>query len=385
MTPPPPSAAALEHWHVHSAGHEFRLYTDIEPLLADILADIRAARKRIWIETYILGDDRVGQQILHALTERAADGLDVRLMIDGIGSLDAPSGLLLEFEAAGGKVHVFHSFGFALWTRMHLSLLNRRNHRKLIVIDSAAGYFGGMNLVDPSAGNRAAAWRDVHLRVDGWVLGELAAAMERLWQWTHERGVDWPKWPTRSLYQDTIDGIWLFDSLPAVRQRRADRVFRTLISRAKRSITLSMAYFIPQGGVLRELVRARKRGVRIRVIVPGVSDVALVQWATEHFYARLLALGIRVYERCDQMLHSKAMVVDDHWTVVGSCNLDPRSLRLNLEFVGVVHGRELASITKRALAIELRNSRRVTPDLITGRTRWQRWRGRIAWWLRRWL
>lgn len=384
-TPSNAIANPLTTWQVHAAGQDFRLYVELEPLLHDILADIRLAQRRVWIETYTLGNDPAGQQILAALTERAAAGLDVRLMIDAIGSLDAPDGQLNELEAAGGKVHVYHSFGFALWQRMHLPLLNRRNHRKLIVIDNRAGYFGGMNLVDPSEGNRAAAWRDIHLRVDGYVLGPLSATMERLWLQVHDQPAYWPKWPTKSLAQDEIDGVWLFDSTPGLRIRRADRVFRPLIRGAKRSITLSMAYFIPQGGVMRELVRARKRGVTVRVIVPGVSDVPIVQWATEHFYATLLKHGFKVYERDNQMLHSKAMIVDDHWTVVGSCNLDPRSLRLNLEFLGAIRARELTRVVKHAMALELRQSRRVTDAAIAGRSWWQRLRGQVAWWFRRWL
>ncbi len=386
MTSTPPSSAADRQtmWPVHAAGQDFRLYVEFEPLLKDVLADIESAQKRIWIETYILGDDPNGTRVLEALVRRAADGIDVRLMIDAIGSYDAPVGPLAELEAAGGRVHVFHSFGFALWQRMHLPLLNRRNHRKLIVIDDRAGYFGGMNLVDPAAANRSAAWRDMHLRVEGPVVNELAAVMQRLWLQVHDHRSTNRPWPTAALAKHT-DGIWLFDSMPGLRMRRPDRVFRPLIRGAQRSITLSMAYFIPQGGILRELVRARKRGVIVRVIVPGESDVPLVQWATEHFYARLLKDGFRVYERGNQMLHSKAMIVDDEWTVIGSCNIDPRSLRLNLEFIGAIHDAAMVKTVKHAIALDLRESRRVTIADIEGRAWWQRLRGQVAWWFRRWL
>lgn len=372
-------------WRLTAAGHDVRIFVELDPYLRAVLDDLRQAKRRIWIETYILGDDAAGQRVLRLLAQRAAEGLEVRLMVDAVGSLELPSDWLAEVEAAGGKVHVFHSFGFALWEKMRLSVLNRRNHRKLIVIDDRAAYVGGMNLVDPAESTGSAAWRDVHLRIEGPAVAEVAAAMQRLWQRAHGQRVKWPKWPLARLADPAGEALLLFDSLPALRMRRAARVFRTLIRSARRSVTLSMAYFIPQGAVLRELFKARRRGVTVRVIVPAESDVPLVHWAAEHFFARLLKHGIRIYQRRDRMLHGKVMLVDDRWSLVGSCNLDPRSLRWNLECLAVIRSTALAATMRRILAFELRNSQRVTPETIANRPWWQRLRGQIAWWFRRWL
>jgi cardiolipin synthase len=125
--------------------------------------------------------------------------------------------------------------------------------------------------------------------------------------------------------------------------------------------------------------------VRVRVIVPGSSDVKVVQWATRHFYEYLLKRGIRVYERNDQMLHSKVIVIDHRWSVIGSCNLDARSLRLNLEFFAVVHSRGLAAAVDRICREEMRQSTRITTDYCRRRSLWQRVLGRAAWAARRWL
>jgi cardiolipin synthase A/B len=132
-------------------------------------------------------------------------------------------------------------------------------------------------------------------------------------------------------------------------------------------------------------VRARRRGVHVRVIIPGESDVRAVQWATRHLYSYLLKRGIRIYERKDQMLHSKAMVIDEQWSVIGSCNLDPRSLRTNLEFVAVVRSCELAAALLGVCRHEIKNSSRVTLAYWRNRTWWQRVLDRIAWSLRRLL
>ena len=146
-----------------------------------------------------------------------------------------------------------------------------------------------------------------------------------------------------------------------------------------------MAYFLPVGGVLRELLRAHRRGVFIQAVVPGASDVPLVQRATRHLYTRLLRRRFRVYERQVNMLHSKVMVVDDQWTVVGSCNLDARSLYINLEFLAVIHSRNLARVMNRVVRYEIARSKRVTLQGYRETSWWRRLVNRLAWLLRWWL
>src|SRR4029078_9039525 len=181
------------------------------------------------------------------------------------------------------------------------------------------------------------------------------------------------------------DAIFFFDSRPRFKKRRPQRALVPLIRQARKEITLSMAYFIPVGRVLRELIMDRRRGVRVRVIVPGQSDVKVVQWATHHFYEYLLKRGIRIYERSDRMLHSKVMVIDGQWSVVGCCNLDARSLLLNLECFAVMHSSPMAQALDRICQEEIRESVRVTAERGRGRSCWQRLLHRAAWTMRRWL
>ena len=157
------------------------------------------------------------------------------------------------------------------------------------------------------------------------------------------------------------------------------------VHHSARQITLSVAYFIPLGRVLRELLKARKRGVRVRVIVPGQSDVKLVQWAARHFYEYLLKRGIRIYESKDRMLHGKAMVIDGQWSMIGSCNIDARSLRLNLEFFAIVHSASLGQALLEICREDIRDSVRVNAAYCRGRSRWQRLVDRAAWAFRKWL
>jgi cardiolipin synthase len=295
------------------------------------------------------------------------------------------------------RVHAFHTLWESLWQFRSLRVFNRRDHRKLLVIDDQIAYFGGMNIVDQS-GIRSveeaharslpasAGWRDVHVRLSGSQQAEIAQAFSRLWQRVNSRRPSRRvRWPVREMLASRAERIDFFDCRPWFKYHQPTRVLAPLVRRARRSITLSMAYFIPDGRVLRELLRAAKRGVTVRVIIPGTSDVPAVQWATRHLYARLLKRGIRLYERKDQMLHSKVMIVDNVWSVIGSCNLDPRSLRINLEFFAVIHSRAMGEAMNRIARYELRNSRRVTIDDSLRRRWWQRLLDRLAWSMRRWL
>jgi cardiolipin synthase len=382
---------------VEVAGNELTLFEGSMALIDAMVADIRQAKRRVWLESYTIADDAAGRTVADALLDRAAAGVDVRLIYDAIGSLSTPRAYFDRLSAGGVQVHAFHSIRDNLWQFPFLRILNRRNHRKLLAIDDRVAYFGGMNIVDqrgiatPADVKRrhlpaSAGWRDLHVRLVGPQQVEIADDFERLWRWKHlERGDRRRVWRVDEMLEQHRDAIHFFASRPGRPKRRVARVFAPLIRQARREITVSMAYFIPVGPVLRELLRARRRGVRVRVVVPGQSDVPAVRWATRHLCRRLLARGIQVYERQDLMLHSKVMVIDGQWTVVGSCNLDPRSLRLNLEFFAVIRSAAMASAAGAFCRHELAHSRRVRLSEIRNRPPWQRIRDRLAWSIRRWL
>ena len=400
--PPLPPAESAQTLIV--AGHEISVFAESPPLFEAMLRDIRGARERVWLETYIFFNDDGGKRIAEAIKEKARAGLDVRVMYDAPGSALTPASLFGEMAAVGVKVHAYHSLLEGLRRFKPLTILNRRDHRKLLIVDGAAdgaGYFGGMNIIDnvenvrqQKAENRpsSSGWRDVHLRLSGPQQCELAESFER--NWARCTGSGWRggrrngcghsscTWPAAMAGRNRF-GF----STPGLRTRysRAARVYARMIRRARRQITLSMAYFIPVGAVLREMLRRRKRRVGVRVIVPGKSDVRLVQLATSYLYDRLLRRGLRIYERRHRMLHSKVMIVDDLYTVVGSANLDPRSLYTNLEFLAVIRSRALARVMERICRFEISQSERITTGYCRRLSRWQRILNRVAWMLRWWL
>lgn len=382
---------------VSVAGHELTLFAESPPLIEAMIGDIRAARVRVWMESYIFSDDAAGQAMIAAMAERARAGVEVRLMVDALGSFSSPNSLFASLVAAGGQVHFFHALGQTLRGPKFLQTFNQRNHRKLLIVDDTIAYFGGMNVVDQSGIHStadakarhlpaSAGWRDVHVRLVGARQQELATTCDWLWRRVHHLPNEKrPPWPIKQMLATRQDAIFFFDSRPAFKRRRPQRVFVPLIRQAEREITLCMAYFLPTGSVLRELIRARRRGVRVRVIVPEQSDVKLVQWATRHYYEYLLKRGIRIYERQDRMLHSKAMVIDGQWSVIGSCNLDPRSFRLNLEFFAAIYSKETAAALNQICRDEIRESVPVRAADVRARHCGQRFRDRVAWAFRKWL
>lgn len=377
------------------AGQELIVFLEVSSFLVALLADIRAARQRIWIESYIFYHDAVGRAVAEALKERARAGVAVRVLYDALGSQTTPAAFFHEMQAAGVQVHAFHTIWEAFWRFSFLRVLNRRNHRKVIVIDNGIAYFGGMNLIDPS---RVAAlpseatrppssgWRDVQVRLNGSQQAEIAESFDRSWRRAHRQKVERRPLDYRlAMLVEKPESIQFFDTGPGLRYSRAARVFARLIRRARSSISLSMAYFIPVGRVLRELLRARRRGVRVQVILPGECDVKLAQWAARYLYTTLLRRRIAIHESNSEMLHSKVMVVDQEWTLVGSCNLDSRSLFSNLEFLAVIHSRAFARVMQAVCRYEMERGQRVTLHDCYQRSFWQRLLNRMAWTLRWWL
>lgn len=402
VAPPSPLPPAESPRRVHVDGHVLTVFVESGSLVESMMQDILTARSRVWLEVYIFANDALGRQIANALKQKAAEGLDVRLLYDAVGCAATPRAFFNEMAAVGVKIHEFHSLLEGLRRFRLFSLANIRDHRKLLVVDDFAGYFGGMNLV----AHGSTGWRDVHLRLTGPQQSELADSFDYIWRKSHGEKV-----PRRSLKhrretlraigpnakqtrnqrgtkletRNSEESIHFFDSGPGVKYSRAARIFTRVLKRARRSIMISMAYFIPVGSTLRVLFRARRRRVRVRIVVPGQSDVPIVQRATSYLYDRLVHRGMRIYERRHRMLHSKVIVVDDTWTVVGSANFDPRSLYINLEFLAVIRSPSLAKIMMDICHFEISQSQRITATDCHRVPWYHRFVNSLAWSLRWWL
>lgn len=322
-----------------------------------MLAAIRSAKETITFETYIYWSGQIGKEFADALSERARSGVKVHILIDWVGSQRMEAKLLDEMREAGVQIEKYHPLAW-----YSLDKLNNRTHRKLLVTDGKVGFTGGVGIADEWNGNAQDPdhWRDTHFRVEGPVVAQMQAAFAD--NWTKVSGV--------VLYGDKYfpflkpDGphfAQVFRSSQEGGSESTHLMYLLSIAASRKTIDLAMAYFVPDPLALAELVAALKRGVKVRIIMPGQNtDAALVRRASRALWGPILQAGAEIYEYQPTMYHCKVLVVDGLWTSVGSTNFDVRSFRLNDEANLNIHDREFAQRQLADFENDLKHSRRIT-------------------------
>ena len=302
-----------------------------------ILEELRRAERTINFMTYIWERGEISDQVLAVLTERARAGVKVRVMLDGIGAWSAPNDGFRALEAAGGRVRWFNRVRLGKLTAFY-----RRNHRRAIVVDGKVAFTGGASVGDKWLGNAQDPehWRDIMVEVRGCLAVNLQSAFTQLWaNSTGELllGDDYFP-PTEQAEEDPgAEGLSrhiTVISSPAEGSHPLRVFYWTTLTCARESIYLTSAYFVPDRDMRRALVERARAGVDVRLLLPNrLTDVKFVRLAGHFYFTRLLEAGIRIYEYQTTMMHTKALVVDGKWAIVGSANMDIRSKELNQEAV----------------------------------------------------
>lgn len=318
-----------------------RLLRDGVEALPAMLAAIAGAKREVLLEMYWVGLDVVGTRFRDALTERARAGVRVRVIYDAIGSLSITPSFWESLVRAGGEVREFHPVS-PLRPTFELARVDERNHRKILVVDETHGFTGGLNLALPwlpiEAGGEA--WRDDAIEIHGHAAAELRTLFYKTWRYKTSRRIRFGQVPPSHdsdvprdlapLSKQPKGRVWVLASLRR-RRRNLRREYLKRLNGAKRSIEIANSYFLPDSHVKNALFRAVLRGVRVRVLVPAKSDVAVVQFALEALYEKLLRRGIEIYCHAGPMMHAKTAIIDDTFAMIGSYNLDERSRAKNLE------------------------------------------------------
>ncbi|HXY05325.1 MAG TPA: cardiolipin synthase ClsB [Burkholderiaceae bacterium] len=330
-------------------GNRIRLLPSAQHYFPAVLDAISTARRLVHLETYIFADDRVGRSLMEALAGAARRGLDVRVLIDGFGGGDFARQLAAQLPQAGAQVRIY---GAERWWRPRRRLL-RRMHRKLVVIDDRLAYLGGINVNDEPqrdefTGEPIGPRFDVAIQCEGPIVAAIATAMRRLWwavavtNWS-EMSEPAPRRvrPTQPMQGGMRAALVLRDNL---RNRHSiERSYLSSFRSARRQILVASAYFLPGRRMRAALVRAARRGVRVRLLLQGRVEYRLQHYAQRALYGQLLAAGIEIHEYQSSYLHAKVAVVDEDWATVGSSNIDPLSLLLAREANVVVQDRGFAS------------------------------------------
>ena len=350
-----------------------------------MLAAIAGARRTIDMEIYTIRADGVGERFRSALEERARAGVTVRLMYDALGSFGLPDAFASSLEAAGAKVSVYAPL--APWRRRFG--WNKRDHQKILIVDDRIAFTGGLNVTDQyvPVEEGGGGWFDVHAELEGPAVQDLARLFRR--NWIHAGGDMFDKReppefvdPPGGMPSTAVQVI----SNAQMRSRSHMRhAYLRAIRHADRAISVMNAYFIPDSGLRRAFARSARRGVSVRVIVPSVSDVRAVYFASRHLYARLMRSGVRIFEWPERMMHAKSAVIDEIWTTIGSYNLDRRSMKHNLEVAIIVIDRTIGDSMQAQFELELARCREILPAEWEQRSWWEKWREWIYYQFRYWL
>jgi cardiolipin synthase len=338
-------------------GNRTRALVNGDEIFPEMLQAIRGARKSITFEMYIYWKGSIGEQFTQALAERARSGVKVHVMIDALGSQKIEERVIGRLRDAGAQVKLYNPVRWDTIARM-----NNRTHRKIMVIDGAVGYTGGAGIGDEWSGNAqdAAHWRDTHFRVEGPAVAQMQAAFMENWIEVTGEVLHGPEYfpELRPVGGELAQFVV---SSPGGGGESAQLLYLMSIAAAQRSIQLSAAYFVPDDNEVRQFVEARRRGVQVRIIVPGpVTDSAAVRRASRSTWGELLRAGVEIYEYQPTFYHVKVMTVDGLWVTVGSTNFDTRSFSTNDEANLNVHDREFAREQERIFEQDLESSRRIT-------------------------
>ncbi len=345
----------------------------VEPLLNGeqifpaMLKSIREARRSINLETYIYWSEEIGNKFADALAERARAGVKVHVLVDWVGSSKMDADAIRRMKDAGVQFEQYHPLRW-----YSLGRINNRTHRKLMIVDGAIGYTGGVGIAAVWTGNAQDPehWRDSHFRIEGPVVSQMQAVFMDNWIKTTGRVLHGPDYfpllqPAGNLAAQT------FSSSPSGGTESMHLMYMLAFTAARQSIYISSAYFVPDERTRDTLMDALKRGVKLKIVMPGPhTDAETVRSSSRGMWGPLLQAGAEIYEYQPTMYHCKVMIVDGLLTSVGSTNFDDRSMRLNDEANVNVYDAAFAQRQTQIFEDDIKRSRRITYALWQARP-WQ--------------
>lgn len=340
-----------------TGGNHAELLADGAAFFPELLRVIASAQHHLHLEFYIWNQDRTGRKVRDALVDAAARGVEVRVLIDEIGSLALRRSFFRRLEKAGGKFSWFNTF--SPWRgRLHLNL---RNHRKLVIADGLVALTGGTNIGDEYwTGDGAAPYRDIQVRLTGPVVTQLAEVFAEDWYFASGEALlnlqaYYPASPAVAEVETQV--------VPGGPDNDLNEIQLSVLAmlhHTRTRLRLMTPYFVPEDAVLSAFQLAAMRGVTIELMVPARGDHFYLTHVTRSYYEDLLPHGIRIFEYQPSLLHAKVGIIDDHSAMCGSANLDVRSLRINFELNVALYSPDLAQSLHQLFEANLADCREVT-------------------------
>ena len=377
----------------HHAHQEMVLFD--EAYFSSLLDDIKNAKSSIDFETYIFENDDAGKMLADAFCEAASRGVKIRILVDGVGTPALSKNIFGCMDKVNIVTKVYHPLPWiithwkyshdkngSLWQRLIniLSNINARDHRKMCIIDQNIVYIGSANISNHllDRNGREHVWRETSVKLTGINTEKLQYAFERAYNHI-------------AVKKQLQAAFCKLDPDPVYRLNYSWRLrhiyYKTMLKRianCKTRIWVANAYFVPDSKLLRKLIAARKKGIDVRILLPSKTDVFIVSLASKTFYSKLLKLGVSIYEYLPSILHEKVLIVDD-WYLVGSSNLDYRSLKHDLEVDANLQTRDAQAILEKQFMIDIEHSKKINLGDIAKQSFIQYLLGRIILYVRYWI
>jgi cardiolipin synthase len=324
-------------------GHHLRIFNNGGEAFHDMLREITAAKRYIFLESYIFRHDRVGRVFKKLLIKKAREGVAVYVVFDGIGNLFVPHDFWRKLTRAGAQVFEYGSI------RSFLDYFDSkkwiRDHRKMLIIDDKVAFIGGINI----GREYEKRWRDTHLKIEGSTVQNIKKIFIDFWNDHKKKKIE-------------ISGEWVDDENIKIYHNNASanqfpirKAYLDLINGAASNLYLTSSYFVPDEGTMAALINASNRGVNVEIILPERSDVWIAQFATFSLIERLLRFGVKIHLYRKTMIHSKMATADHARSIIGSANLDNRSLRRNYEIIAEIKDSKFAFEIERMFECDKRN------------------------------
>jgi cardiolipin synthase A/B len=362
-------------------GNRVEVFADGACFYPAMLDAIRAAERSVNLECYIFTSGEVGDAFVRALADRSRAGVVVTIVVDAIGSSGLSSAGRGTLTEAGCRLEWYQPL---TWYR--LARLNNRTHREILVVDGRVAFVGGAGIADwwmTPSGPDDPAWRDTMVRLEGPIVAALQGVFVENWIECCGEIPTGPEYFPRLVPAGETTAI-VVKSSPSDRVTVSRIAFQLLIEGSLREVRISTPYFLPDRTLRAALAATARRGVRITVLVPGPrTDQRWVRIASRRLYGQLLAAGVRIFEYAPSMTHVKALLVDDHWAIVGTTNVDNRSFEHNDEVNVALLDEATNKRLLRDFEHDLDRSREITLDTWKRRPWWERLIGPVVWILER--
>lgn len=352
---------------LYTTGNSVKSYINGEEKFENLIEDIKSAKHFIHIEYYIFRLDELGNKIINELKEKVDEGVEVRLLVDGMGSKSIRGKHIKYIRSLGIKFEMFFP-GILPYINIRL---NYRNHRKIVVIDGMVGYVGGFNVGDEyvNKGTQFDFWRDTHIRVQGEAVNELNKRFILDWDYASEEELK--SYEKYFLKQDVHGdvGMQIISSGPDHKEQYIKNAYMKIINNAKKNVYIQTPYLVPDEPMMEALKIAALSGVDVRIMVPDKPDHFFMEWILSANMGELMSCGVKIYRYQKGFIHSKTMVADGNVCSIGTANLDIRSFQLNFEINAFIFEEAFAKEQENIFYKDMENCRLVTMNEYNNRGR----------------